>query len=111
MIIEKDIGDLGFSEDQRCPICNEPLSVKAPDQGPINRFECEKHGEFVLAALLLPKGLLEFVEDVKSCFNGSVDKYLSETLIDSVRAQIESDNMFRPTIKSVSEKYGVNFDC
>lgn len=67
--------------------------------------------EYVEVTLKLPKGLLEFLNDMKACFDCSVEEYLEYSLLDTLRAQIEADFIFSPTVEDVAKKYGVNFDC
>lgn len=61
--------------------------------------------EYVEVTLKIPKGLIDFLEDMKACFDCSVKEHLEITLLDSIKAQIEADFIFAPTVESVVEKY------
>ena len=67
--------------------------------------------EYVEVTLRLPKGLLEFLEDMKACFDCSVKEYMEYSLIDTLRAQIDADFVFSPTVERVSKRYEIKFDC
>ena len=63
--------------------------------------------ETVEVTLNIPKGLIQFLNDFRAATGfDTVKEYLEYGLVDRVRADIDGD-YFRPTVKSVAEKYGL----
>ena len=61
--------------------------------------------ESVKVTVNVPKGILQFLEDIKKAtWFSTVEEYLEDAIVGRVRADIEGD-AFNPTLKAVAEKY------
>ncbi len=64
-----------------------------------------KETELVEVTIKVPKGILQFLEDIKKAtWFSTADEYLESAIVSRVMADIDSD-VFNPTLKAVAEKY------
>ena len=64
--------------------------------------------ETVTVTVRVPKGIIQFLNDIKGTGEfDTVEQYLEEAIISRVQADIENDQ-FNPTIEKVTEKYNLD---
>ena len=64
--------------------------------------------ESVKVTLRVPKGIVQFLNDIKGTGEfDTVDQYLEEAIISRVQSDIEND-VFTPTIEKVTAKYNLD---
>jgi len=67
----------------------------------------ERKKESVEVTLKVPKGIIQFLNDIiPSTEYDSVQSYLEDAIIGRVQGDIEGD-IFNPVLKSVAERYGL----
>ena len=71
------------------------------------RWEKMSKTETIEVTLKVPKGIMQFLNDIIPSTNyDSLHEYLEDAIISRVQADIEGD-MFNPTLKAVAERYGL----
>ena len=92
------------TENPPCPLCEEPMFTFVPDEGPIDRYVCRKHGGFKEVTILLPEKLIDFLKAMEENLKEPMERYIERSIIGTVEADINSQDTFVPTFEAIIQE-------
>lgn len=95
-------------ENTPCPLCKEPMSTFVPDEGPVDRYNCRKHGFFKETTILLPEKLIAFLRAMEGNLEEPMERYIERSIIGVVEADINSHDVFVPTFEEIVKENGLD---